>query len=148
MLPAIIGTIGSLITGATSKIDKLVTSDEERMKAQRELDKLRNELGKAVLEHEKHLISAQRSIIEKELNSGSWIARNWRPLLMVLFGAIVGYNYLILPVSEFIVTTFHINVWIPSKEELPDNIWDLLKIGVGGYIIGRSSEKVAKSLRK
>lgn len=144
MLPVIGGLIATLSGG----LDSLITSDEERLKVQVELDKLRNDLGKAILEHEKVLINAQKSILEKELASGSWVARNWRPMLMVLFGLIVGYNYLILPLAEFITTTFKINVWIPSKDALPDNIWDLLKIGVGGYIVGRSAEKVAGSLKK
>lgn len=138
--------IGSLIGTLSGGLDNLITSDEERLKVQVELDKLRNDLGKAVLEHEKVLIQAQRSIIEKELNSGSWIARNWRPLFATSLGLIVAYNYLFLPFAEFLVTSFKLNVWIPSKDELPDNVWDLLKIALGGYILGRSSEKVAASL--
>jgi hypothetical protein len=29
--------------------------------------------------------------------------------------------------------------------ELPDKLWNLLQIGVGGYVIGRSAEKIAES---
>jgi hypothetical protein len=31
---------------------------------------------------------------------------------------------------------------------LPDELWTLLTVGVGGYVVGRSGEKVAKTLRK
>ena len=140
--------IGGLISTLSGGLDKLITSDEERLKVQVELDKLRNDLGKALLEHEKTLIQAQKSILEKEINSGSWIARNWRPSLMLVFTVIIAYNFLFLPLAEFVVTTFHINAWIPLREDLPENVWDLLKIGLGGYIVGRSAEKVAGSLKK
>jgi hypothetical protein len=30
---------------------------------------------------------------------------------------------------------------------LPPDMWALLKIGVGGYIVGRSGEKIARSLK-
>jgi len=29
--------------------------------------------------------------------------------------------------------------------EFPDKLWSLLQIGVGGYVIGRSAEKIAES---
>ena len=32
--------------------------------------------------------------------------------------------------------------------ELPDALWTLLTIGVGGYTVGRSAEKVAGKLKK
>jgi hypothetical protein len=28
--------------------------------------------------------------------------------------------------------------------ELPEQLWGLIKIGVGGYVVGRSGEKFAK----
>jgi len=31
---------------------------------------------------------------------------------------------------------------------LPDHLWALLKIGVGGYIVGRSAEQVAKTIKR
>jgi hypothetical protein len=32
--------------------------------------------------------------------------------------------------------------------ELPDKLWNLLTIGVGGYVVGRSAEKIAESYAK
>ena len=32
--------------------------------------------------------------------------------------------------------------------DLPDALWTLLTIGVGGYTLGRSSEKIADKLKK
>jgi hypothetical protein len=30
--------------------------------------------------------------------------------------------------------------------ELENEFWELLKIGIGGYVVGRSAEKIAKSV--
>jgi len=49
--------------------------------------------------------------------------------------AIVAMNYLIFPVMGlFMAETFSI--------DLPSELWNLLQIGVGGYIVGRSGEKM------
>lgn len=50
-------------------------------------------------------------------------------MLMVLFGYIVAHNYVIAPIFD-----------VP-KAEMPDHLWELLKIGVGGYIVSRGAEK-------
>ena len=31
---------------------------------------------------------------------------------------------------------------------LPEELWNLLMIGVGGYVVGRSGEKIAKNIKK
>ena len=49
---------------------------------------------------------------------GNWLQKSWRPLVMLCFTFII---------SEF---------------------WNLLEIGLGGYVIGRSVEKVTGKIRK
>jgi hypothetical protein len=61
---------------------------------------------------------------------GNWMQRSWRPLLMLAFGFIVIY-------VKFIGPLF--NLPIP---ELEIEFWDLLKIGIGGYVVGRTGEKM------
>jgi len=31
---------------------------------------------------------------------------------------------------------------------MPEQAWSLLSIGLGGYVLGRSGEKIAKEIRK
>jgi len=140
--------LGPLIEKAGNALDNLFTSDEERLKARGELQKLQNELATAILEHEKELIKAQKSIIEQEYKQGSWLARNWRPILMTVFTAMIAHRYLLLPFSDFVAEVFNLPMVILEPESMPDNVWDLLKIGLGGYIVGRSGEKIASSLGK
>ncbi len=74
------------------------------------------------------------SIVRLEAR-GSWLQRNWRPMLMVSIMAIVVNNYIIVPyLSAFTDKVVML--------ELPDGLWALLNVGVGGYVVGRSAEKI------
>lgn len=82
------------------------------------------------------LLEGQTKIVLAEAGGG-WLQRNWRPLLMATFGVIIANNYIVFPIIE---------VFAPGKEvimDIPPNMWGLLKIGLGGYIVGRSAEKIA-----
>jgi hypothetical protein len=67
--------------------------------------------------------------------SGNWLQRSWRPILMLSIVAVVVNNYIIYPYFSL----FGIQAVVL---ELPDKLWSLMEIGVGGYIVGRSAEKV------
>jgi len=83
----------------------------------------------------------RHNIIIAETQSQSWLARNWRPILMLTIVTIVANNYVIFPyVSLF---TAKVTMLV-----LPDHLWSLLKIGVGGYIVGRSGETIVKTLKR
>lgn len=77
-------------------------------------------------------------IIIAEAQSQSWLARNWRPMLMTIFMAIIANNYILAPYFQAMFS-WHVSL------DLPPQMWDLLKIGLGGYIVGRSVEKVASN---
>ena len=66
---------------------------------------------------------------------------------MLTITAIVGWNYLFAPLVELAVRMFAGDE-IPLSIPLPEELWNLLMIGVGGYVCGRSAEKVAKNFRK
>lgn len=73
-------------------------------------------------------------IILAEARGESWLQRNWRPLLMLTCIAIIANNYVLHP---YLRAIFGWGVAL----ELPESLWELLKIGVGGYVVGRSLEK-------
>lgn len=80
-------------------------------------------------DYEKQLLEAQSSIIKAETQSQSWIACNWRPITMLTF--------LVLVVCDAFG-------WLPFR--LASEAWSLLQLGLGGYVVGRSVEKVAPSI--
>jgi len=71
---------------------------------------------------------------------GNWLQKSWRPILMLSIVAIVVNNYLIYPYFSL----FGIQAMVL---ELPDKLWSLMEIGVGGYIVGRSAEQVARAIK-
>ena len=97
-------------------------------------------LKKMNLDYQTALVNAQAGTIEAEAKSDSWLASNWRPILMLTFTFIVAMNYAIIPIAS----------WFGLHQAplvLPPDMWDLLKIGVGGYIVGRSGEKIVRSYK-
>ncbi len=77
-------------------------------------------------------------IIQSEANSEHWIAATWRPITMLTFVVIIANNYILYPY----LSLFWENA--PSLA-LPPQMWDLLKIGLGGYVVGRTVEKTVKN---
>ena len=104
-------------------------------------DKAKRDMAKiALLDMQQNgdlqVITAQAGVITAEAQGDSWLQRNWRPLIMLMFGVIIGNNYLIVPLFG-----------TPSAD-IPPDMWDLLKLGLTGYIVGRSAEKGIKEWRK
>lgn len=81
------------------------------------------------------VVTQQAGVITAEAKSDSWLARNWRPMTMLTFVFIVANNFIIAPYAQAI---FHQSVSLPT----PPDLWELIKIGLGGYVVGRSGEKI------
>jgi len=113
-------------------LKRVLPADPEK---QAEFDK---EIRLSLLENAEGLEAARAKIILAEANSSSWLAATWRPLLMIIVVAIIAMNYLFFPILGLI---FGIEIMI----ELPAQLWNLLTVGVGGYVIGRSGEKMMTS---
>lgn len=122
-----------LIPAVTSIIDKLIPDKEAAAKAKIELIRLSQDGELKELE-------ASMSIITAEASSEHWLVAAWRPLIMLLFGVIVANNYLVYPYLSLFWTDAPVL-------KLPPDLWQLMKIGLGGYVVGRSVEKVAMSIK-
>ena len=118
---------GSVIKDIGNVIDNLFTNDEERIRA-------KNEIFKVIQEKELELQKMQTDIIIAEAK-GNWLQRSWRPILMLAFGFIVIY-------VKFIAPLFDLRI-----PELENEFWNLLQLGIGGYVIGRSAEKIAEKVK-
>lgn len=121
--------LGTLIDPVTRLIDNLHTSDAERGQLKAEMLKLQNSVTTQLLGYEQQLLEAQSSVIRAEAQGQSWLQRSWRPITMLTFLGLVVADTL---------------GWTAFR--LAPEAWDLLQIGLGGYVIGRSAEKVAPQL--
>tara|TARA_R110000868_G_scaffold9795_3_gene48225 strand:+ start:1547 stop:1942 length:396 start_codon:yes stop_codon:yes gene_type:complete len=113
---------GSVVKDLLSGLDKLFTSEEEKIQAT-------NVIKQILIQKELELQKMQTEIILAEAN-GNWLQRSWRPILMLAFGFIVIY-------VKFIAPLFDLRI-----PELENEFWNLLQLGIGGYVIGRTGEKM------
>lgn len=77
---------------------------------------------------------SQQETVRAEISSGSWLGKNWRPLLALSWGFIVTYTLWFGPMFGLPV--------VPIE----DKLWDLLVICITGYGSLRSVEKVSESV--
>ncbi len=131
--------ISKAFEGILKGADGLFTSDEERLNAKARIMGVQSDVMAMSLDYESKLNDAKSNIIIAEAQGSSWMQRNWRPTLMLTIVAIVANNYIIYP--------YLVLFGIPATPlELPDELFTLMQIGVGGYIVGRSAEKIAKTV--
>lgn len=128
---AAIPILGKLIDSIGGAIDKNVTSDEERLAAKAELHQWHSGVIGMMFEAEKMYLQAQMEVMKAELKDGNKLTRSWRPIAMLCFLSLVLWYA--------VGTAF--NIPVPSKEVI-DSSMGLVKLGLGGYIIGRSGEKM------
>ena len=124
------GPVKGLVDSVGGIIDDLSTSDEERLTAQATLLKLERDFQVSIMDADVAFAKEQAKVLEAEVASSSWLASSWRPILMLVFTYIIAHNFVIAPLFSITV--------VP----IPEPMWELLKIGVGGYIVGRSAEKI------
>lgn len=134
LLAFLSGPLKGLMDGATGIIGKFVASPEEKTAATFQLAQLQAAVMQAVRDADAKFAEMQQNVIIAEAKSDSVLARNWRPILMLVFTAIIANTYMVAPI-------FH-----TPTTPLPDQMWDLLKLGVTGYIVGRSVEKAGPSI--
>lgn len=131
--------VKSVFKPATELIDNLHTSDEERSLLKNELEKIQSTVLGQMLDAQKAQMDAQMQVIKAEAQSESKITRMWRPIAMMVFLLIIVYQGVLVSMLGLPSVAF---------ETVPVELWDMLKIGLGGYVFGRSAEKFALNWKK
>ncbi len=120
MIAALLPIIGSVI-------DKIIPDKEAAQQAKLQLLKEENQSYITDL-------TARSNIIRAEANAGG-LAASWRPITMLAFVALIAAHWFGF-----------------TPENLPpeqvEALLEIVKIGLGGYVVGRSAEKVAKEWKK
>jgi hypothetical protein len=119
LIPAIAGIIGKVVDKAIPDADKAADI-------------------KAALNKQLYTMSAtelQGAIdIVKSEASGTGLKSWWRPIVMLTFtGMLVAWWFGFTPDR--------------ATPELMTQLFDIIKIGLGGYVVGRSGEKIAQIMR-
>lgn len=123
LLLPILGNIGSQVAKS------LFPDPADELKRQQ----VNNEVTLAVMQQAKAIEQAAADIVKTEAASSHWLAANWRPLTMLTFVALIvarwfGWAAPNLAEAEYLA------------------LWDIVQLGLGGYVIGRSVEKIMPAI--
>ena len=110
-----------------STVDKVITSKAEK-------EKIKAELQHKIITGDLKEIEAAATVIQLEAQ-GTWLQRSWRPIMMLLFAALMVAHW-------FGFTAPNI------PESVQNSLLDIIMIGVGGYTVGRSAEKIGQQWQK
>lgn len=129
---ALAGRAGGAMGGLVAKALGVEDSPDAVNQALKTDPKAAIKLREVEADLEKARLESRSNIITAEANGESWLQRNWRPLLMMWFAILVGgYWFGMTPdnLSEATVLS----------------LFDIVQLGVGGYIAGRSAEKITRT---
>ena len=79
------------------------------------------------------IYAGQAEIVKAEAQSEHWIVAAWRPVLMLTFGGLIVARWLGWAAPN-----------ITEAEVL--KLWSIVELGLGGYVIGRSVEKIVPAI--
>jgi VIT1/CCC1 family predicted Fe2+/Mn2+ transporter len=131
--------IGGSIGEAFAKIMGVFKVDPTKaMEAQTEIEKIKLELAGKLQDAVGQEIQSSAEIIKAEAQSQSWLPRNVRPLLLLLWGLAITFNALVPVIARF---------WIPGLQPFAMDPWvyKLTAIGFTGYVTARTWEKCTNS---
>jgi len=116
--------LGPVIAGIFSVIDKAVENKDQATEIKARLQEM-------VLTGQMREIEEAAANIRAEATGDSWLQRSWRPLTMLTFVSLI--------VAKWLGFT------APGVTEAVElALFEIIKIGLGGYVIGRSVEKGIK----
>tara|TARA_B100000989_G_C19498744_1_gene453282 strand:+ start:1282 stop:1668 length:387 start_codon:yes stop_codon:yes gene_type:complete len=117
----ILGAVAPLVKTLFDTIDKAIDNKGDA-------DKIKKTIQEQLLSGQLKELEAQASIIVAE-SKGGWLQRNWRPILMLIFAGLVVAHW-------FGFTAPNI------PESVQNSLLNIVLVGMGGYIVGRSGEKI------
>jgi holin (3TMs family) len=139
LLGFLTGPLKGIIDGVGGVIDNLTTTDKEKLEAKAQLLVIERQFNAALLQADTEFAKTQAEVIMTESKSEHFLTSTWRPILMLTFTFIIAWNYIFVPILGAFTDKLHAAVLVPE-------MWELLKLGVTGYIVGRSAEKAIPAL--
>ena len=114
------------VTSVVNTVLKRVLPPEKM--GERERAKLESDLTVALIKADWSIVEKQAEIIVAEAKGGSALQRLWRPITMLTFVALIVSKWMGLSAPGI-------------TESIELEILNIIKIGLGGYVVGRSVEK-------
>ncbi len=121
--------IGTIIAAATAPLLKgLFGVIDKAVEDKDEAARIKSKLQEMVLTGQMKEIEEAASIIRAEAQGGSWLQRSWRPITMLTFVGLIVARWLGVSADGMTEAEYV-------------SVYELIKLGLGGYVVGRSVEK-------
>ena len=122
----IVQILGQLAPAIFDTIDKTVLDKDLALQ-------LKADLATQMADNKGQMAQAAAGIVTAEIQGESWLQRSWRPMLMIWFSVLIGaYWFGFVPAN--------------MPDAVVADLFQLVQIGIGGYVIGRSGEKIAATI--
>jgi len=126
---------GPLITGVVD----IVKNHQNRKATEAEI---RGEVSKMILGVFGSLSEQKANVVIAEARGEDWLQRNWRPMVALSFAFVVMFYALVLPIAVDWFGAPPVRV----GDKLLEWVMTAVMVCLGGYIGGRSLEKIAKTV--
>jgi hypothetical protein len=114
-------------------IDRVWPDPAQKDAAKLELMKLYQNGDLAVLAAQTDLAKAASDIVKTEAGSNNFLTASWRPITMLVFVVLITARWFGWAAPN-----------LQEQEYL--KLWDIVQLGLGGYVVGRSVEKIVPSV--
>lgn len=123
MFAALLPLLGTIFQSVATSFFPNPEDELKRMQLQQQLQL-------AMLSQASDIEKAAAENVKAEAQSEHWLAACWRPIVMLVFTGLIVARWL----------------GFSAPGLAPDEVlklWDIIQLGLGGYVIGRSAEKIA-----
>lgn len=133
-MTALIALIAKLLAGPL--FDYLKSADQARLSRAA----IEAEIEKALIASQTQLAAYQADIIKAEIGGENWLQRNWRPVVALT----AFFSYWFVIVGYPFALAWELVPFVRFGEAGLQNLFWLTTVCVGGYIGGRSLEKIMR----
>jgi hypothetical protein len=121
---------GGILKGINDVIDHFTLSADAKAAIQTAAVNAQIAQATKEMDYKMQILEAQSKVIIAEASSDSWLTQNWRPISMMVFLFLVVWSWFRGPPPNM-------------SPDIVMELFQIIKLGLGGYVIGRSAEKVA-----
>lgn len=125
--------LGDIFKGAQGIISQFVAAPEKQLEANQKLVELQIQANQQMLDYEATLVREQSLNVRAEAAGHGTLQRNWRPVVMLTFAGMMVAHWM--------------GYTAPNLSEAQVlHLMDIIQLGLGGYVIGRSAEKIVPAV--
>jgi hypothetical protein len=103
---------------------------------------VQQEISKAILDNQAAIMDAMKDVMVADSQSGSWLVKNARPSVVFWCLGCMTWIVAIAPMFGLVDPT------LSALKAVPDNLWNVMLVGIGAYTFSRGIENGVANLRK